>query len=259
MSKDKGIHPHVSPYQSFILCLCVFAIISLAIETFTNLSEDSKTILGYTDFAVCMVFLFDFLHSLWTAKNRGKYFITWGWIDLLSSIPSVALLRWGRAARVLRVLRLARGAKATRILSSFILGKRTESAFLAAALISFLLITYSSIAILHLESAPESNIKNPSDAVWWSVVTLTTVGYGDRYPVTNEGRILGALLMIAGVGLFGTLSGFIASWFLAPDQKKEENEIENLRKEISELRACLKKEDITKNMEDDKASSKKRE
>ena len=63
---------------------------------------------------------------------------------------------------------------------------------------------------------PEANIKGPEDAVWWAFVTMTTVGYGDRFPVTTEGRLAGALLMVAGVGLFGTFSGFIASWFLAP-------------------------------------------
>lgn len=62
-----------------------------------------------------------------------------------------------------------------------------------------------------METAPESNIKTAEDAIWWAFVTITTVGYGDRFPVTTEGRIIAALLMTAGVGLFGTFTGFIAS------------------------------------------------
>ena len=59
-----------------------------------------------------------------------------------------------------------------------------------------------------------SNIKTAEDAIWWAWVTITTVGYGDKYPVTTEGRIIASFLMTAGVGLFGTFTGFIASWFL---------------------------------------------
>jgi voltage-gated potassium channel len=67
-------------------------------------------------------------------------------------------------------------------------------------------------------SGPTANIKNAADALWWVYVTITTVGYGDRYPTTSAGRIVGVFVMTAGVGLFGTLSGFLANKFLAPPQ-----------------------------------------
>jgi voltage-gated potassium channel Kch len=72
------------------------------------------------------------------------------------------------------------------------------------------------------QGAPDANITNASSALWWDFVTITTVGYGDRYPVTNAGRLVGVFVMIAGVGLFGTLSGFLANTFLSPPKKKEE-------------------------------------
>jgi voltage-gated potassium channel len=92
--------------------------------------------------------------------------------------------------------------------------KRVQGAFSAAVLIAILMIIFSSIAILQVENDPNSNIKNAEDALWWSFVTITTVGYGDKFPVTTEGRIIAMVLMTVGVGLFGTFTGFIASWFV---------------------------------------------
>jgi voltage-gated potassium channel len=68
---------------------------------------------------------------------------------------------------------------------------------------------------------PDANIQSPSDAIWWSYVTITTVGYGDRYPTTNWGRIVGVLLMTSGVALFGVFTSFLANTFLSPSKKKE--------------------------------------
>jgi voltage-gated potassium channel len=88
-------------------------------------------------------------------------------------------------------------------------------------MLALLLIIFSSVSILQFEDAPTSNIKTAEDAIWWSYVTITTVGYGDKFPVTTEGRIIGVILMTAGVGLFGTLTGFISSWFLTDKNNKD--------------------------------------
>ncbi len=72
-------------------------------------------------------------------------------------------------------------------------------------------------AILHLETNHESNIHSAADAMWWSFVTVTTVGYGDHFPVTPSGRVLAAVLMIAGIGLFGTFTAYIATAFLSTE------------------------------------------
>jgi voltage-gated potassium channel len=218
-------------YQLFMLALCVYAILALAVERFFALSPGTRELLDYSDIGVCVIFAIDFLGSLAAAKNRWKYFWTWGWIDLLSSVPTVSVLRLGRTARIVRIFRVLRGVRATKVLSSFVLERRSEDTLLAVVLISFLLTILASASVLHFETMPESNIKTADDALWWAYATMATVGYGDRVPVTWEGRLIGALLMAAGVGIFGTLSGFVAAWFLAPTARKNRSEIEMLRQE----------------------------
>lgn len=228
------------PYMLFMLVLSVYAIVALAVSTFVKLPSGTHAILEYADMAVCMVFLADFLITLARAPNRRRYFFTWGWLDLLSSIPAVDALRWGRASRVLRILRVLRGVRATRILSEFILYRRAQSTFLAALLVTILLVVFSASAVLQFETDAEANIRTPEDAVWWAVVTMTTVGYGDRFPLSTEGRLIAVLLMTTGVGLFGTFSGFVAAWFLqAPQHPSNDVEIQSLRSELRQLREVI--------------------
>jgi len=230
-----------APYLVFMLALSIYAVVAMAVSTFVELPRETRTILDYADFAVCILFLVDFLVTLVRSKNRWRYLATWGWLDLLSSIPAIDVLRWGRAARVLRILRVLRGIKAAKILTEFVLYRRAQSTFLAALLISILLVVLAASSILQFETSAEANIRTPEEAVWWAMVTITTVGYGDKFPLSTEGRLIAVLLMTAGVGLFGTFSGFVASWFLnAPrDRSPELQAIERLEQEISALREQL--------------------
>ena len=99
--------------------------------------------------------------------------------------------------------------------------------------------TGTSAAVLQFEVPAGGNIKTAAEALWWAFTTITTVAYGDYFPVTPEGRIVGALLMTAGVGLFGILSGFVASWFLAPSQHQQESELSAVRGELAALRRAM--------------------
>jgi voltage-gated potassium channel len=231
------------PYTIFMLLLSFFALVTLAVNTIFRLDPAISEILQYADYGICFFFFADFIISLYQAERKIKYLLQWGWLDLLSSVPMIDSLRWGRAARIMRILRVLRGVRSAKILADFILLRRTESAFLAAALVSILLVVISSIAIIQFESAPEANIKTSEDAIWWAVVTITTVGYGDRYPISSEGRFIAALLMSAGVGLFGTFSGFVASWFLRPERQAQESEIHTLIEEVRRLREMLESQE----------------
>ncbi len=228
-----------------MLGLSVFALVLLGINSLVRVDPATATIIEYADNAVCSLFFLDFVVSFYRAQNRAAYFFKWGWLDLISSIPMVDALRWGRAARILRILRVLRGVRSAKILTEFILKQRAEGAFLAASLVTIILVVTASIAILQFEDAPEANIKTPEDALWWSVVTITTVGYGDRYPISTEGRCLAAVLMVAGVGLFGALSGFVAAWFLKPETQAQESELQTILSELTRLRAAVEAKDPT--------------
>jgi voltage-gated potassium channel len=236
---DEAEHHFSGAYQFFMLALCLFALAGLATDTLLPKASPVRDVLRYADTAICALFFVDFLLQLKRAPNRWRYFSRWGWIDLLSSIPMVDVLRVGRAARVMRIFRVVRGVRSTKLLADFILGRRAQGAFLAATLVSLLLVVFASIAVLQFEQVAGANITTADDAVWWAIVTLTTVGYGDRYPITGEGRVVAGLLMIAGVGLFGTFSGYVASWFLAPGEKKGQSDMDALRAEIAALRGLI--------------------
>lgn len=226
-------------YQLFVLVLCVYAIAALALHTILPADGAGRDFLDTVDYVVCGIFFVDFLVSLATSPDRTRYFLTWGWLDLLSSVPALPLARLGRVARLLRIFRLIRGIRATKIFVSLLMARRAENAFLAACLVALLMLVCCGSAMLHFEVGhPEANIRTAEDAMWWGVTTLTTVGYGDRFPVTTEGRIVAAVLMIVGLGLFGTLSGFVAAWFLGPSPQRAEN-TDDLRSEIAQMRQLV--------------------
>lgn len=227
------------PYLIFMLLLSLFALAALALEAVFPLDEATREVLGVADTVVCVLFFVDFLVSLRQAQNKRKYLMTWGWLDLLSSIPAIAAFRLGRAVRIVRILRVLRGIRAARVLSQFIVERRTQSSLLAATLLSIVLVAVSAIAVLHFEVPIAGNIKTGEDAIWWAMSTITTVGYGDKYPVSPEGRALAIGLMVAGVGMFATLSAVLASWFLAPAQAQREDELAALRNELAEVKRLL--------------------
>ena len=178
-------------------------------DTMRLLPPEAARIIQGMDLVVCVIFLFDFCINLYRAPSRLQ-FLKWGWIDLVASIPNLDLLRWGRLVRVLRIIRLFRGIRSVHKVFLAVYQNRLQGGVVSGLMISFLLIVFSSVAMLVAEQDPGANIRTAEEAVWWSVTTITTVGYGDRFPVSTEGRIIGGLLMVCGVGLFGLLSGSIA-------------------------------------------------
>lgn len=237
---DRGESP---AYLLFMLILSVCTLAILAASSLPGVTPETRSILEYADNAICLLFFLDFFVSLSLAEDRRRYFLRWGWLDLLSSVPMIDALRWGRFGRILRIIRVLRGLRAAKIIAELLFQHRAKSVFLATCLLSILLVVSSAVAILQVESATQGNIKTAEDAIWWSFVTITTVGYGDYYPTSSEGRIIAVLLMTAGVGLFGTFSGLVASWFLnAPNPRGKDPDLQTLLAEIAELKALLREQ-----------------
>ncbi len=209
-------HPRVSAWDFVILVLSVVILAAMAADLMVPMDEETRKLLWMLDTAICMVFLTDFFVRLWRAENKRK-FLKWGWIDFIASIPMIEPFRWARAVRVFRILRLLRAFKSGKTVLAYVFRNRAQGAFSAAFLTGALFIIFGSLSVLTFERhAPDSNIHTAADALWWSVVTITTVGYGDYYPVTMEGRLIATILMMVGIGLFGTISGTMASVLFKP-------------------------------------------
>jgi voltage-gated potassium channel len=234
----------IGSFQIFLVGLSIYVLIAIFIESVVPLSESSRLILLHVDNIICFVFLYDFFYRFARADNKW-HFLRWGWIDLVSSIPSLIFFRVGRAIRIVRVLRLVRGFRSVETIAKVLFANRAKGTLATAGLISTLLVVFSSIAILSVETDASSNIRGPEDALWWSIVTITTVGYGDRYPVTTEGRLIGTVLMLSGVGLFAVLSAAFAAWFIESPQGESNptvtsgEQLAALVEEIRKLRAEL--------------------
>jgi voltage-gated potassium channel len=199
------------PYALFILILSLIGLLVVGLQVTVPLDSETRTLLEYADLALCAVFFGDFAYTLHQARDRWHYLRTWGWIDLLSSVPAIDAFRAGRAVRVLRVIRVLRAVKSATILWRFLASRAAQSAVLASVLLTTLTIFVGSVGILHLERDGGGSIDTAGDALWWVLCTLTTVGYGDLYPVTAGGRAAAAGIMLVGIGAFATTAGAIAT------------------------------------------------
>jgi voltage-gated potassium channel len=204
-----------------VLVLSIYVLLALIVDTVFTVPPEIARILNFVDNGICIFFLIEFGVRFYRADNKLK-FMKWGWIDLISSIPNVDFLRAGRTLRLIRLLRILRAFRSTKHLVNHVFQNKAQGAFTTVIILAVILIIFSSISVLQFETDPNSNIKTAEDALWWSYVTITTVGYGDKFPVTTGGRIIGVFLMTGGVGLFGTFTAFVSSWFLA-DKKKEDD------------------------------------
>lgn len=205
-------------FDLLIIVLSIYVLGSLVAETFFVLPQETSRVITILDNVICVVFLIDFVVRFTKAENKLQ-FMKWGWIDLISSIPA---FEGGRTFRLIRVIRVLRAFRSFAHIVRFIFQNRKHGTFTTVCLLSILLLIFASIAILQIETAPDSNIKTAEDALWWAYVTMATVGYGDKFPVTTGGRIIGAILMTAGVGLFGTFTGLVSSWFV--EERKDKSE-----------------------------------
>jgi len=220
------------------LVLSVFVLALLFIEMTIPLDESTIYIFGIIDTSVCILFLGDFFYQLISRKDKLAY-LKWGWIDLISSIPTIGVLRVGRLARIARIIRIIRAARASKHLFSELYIHRTRNIFLSVIGGSFLLILVATLSIKIFE------VDLPAkDALWWSIYALLTGELGEYIPRTIEGRIISVLLMTAGVALFGTFTASLATFFLEPEQQEDEQRDVEILAEIKKLSSKIDKLEV---------------
>jgi voltage-gated potassium channel len=209
-------------YNIFILVLTILSL-AIMVALLLPLNDATRKMLTVYDNLICIIFLIDFALKMRKAHPRRSYFIgERGWLDLLGSIPTfgffkyTALLRLARISRLARITRILRGNNKRELIDD-VVDHRSQYAVFITLLSAFLVLSIASPMVLQFESkSPDANIKTGGGALWWSVVTITTVGYGDEYPVTTGGRITAVLVMFCGVGIIGALASILASVLVPP-------------------------------------------
>lgn len=237
-------------YNFFILILTLFSLV-IMVALFLPLNAATLDLLKFYDNLICTFFLLDFLLLLRRAPSKRDFFIQQrGWMDLLGAIPSfgivipfkyiglVRLARLHRARRIYKHLGIQRRGELLRD----ILKNRSKYASFLVGLLAIIVLFTASVLVLQFESASrKALITTGWDAFWYSIVTITTVGYGDYYPVTTGGRITGIFIMITGVGIIGALASLMASLLIgeshstAEEEEAEEERQSDVEKELAAI------------------------
>ncbi len=225
-----------------VFVIALGALLLVLLETFLVLSAPTLAVFQWIDNAACGVFFIDVLVR-WRRTGWSAEFWRWGWVDLLAAIPFDAAFRTLQIIRVYRILRVLRVLYKLQELTT---GTTLNERLLALPGVAVVMIIFSTALMVEAERhAPGATIKSGGDALWWALTTVTTVGYGDTYPVTTEGRIIAAGLMLVGIALFGSISAIVTSKLILPketqDHEELRREVRALHGEIRDLRDELKK------------------
>ena len=176
----------------------------------TRLDNGIETLLGFVSWAVWVAFAIDFGIRVLLADERTRYLGS-HWYDV--ALIALPLLR---PLRLLRLLALAR--MLNRSAASSLVGRVTGYAIG----VSVMALGLGAIAVLDMEQdAAGANITTVGDAAWWSATTVTTVGYGDHFPVTTQGRLIAVTLMVVGIALIGVITAAVAAWMVGQVQREE--------------------------------------
>ena len=237
-------------YEVFVLLVSILSIVNIVLLWIPFVPQVEEVIVTM-NLLLSLIFMGDFLYRIKKSKSK-KYYILHdgGWIDFLGSLPF-------SSARIFRMFRIVKSVK---IIKKFgfknmmeeINQNRAQGALFIVFFLIILVLEFGSAYVVAAESrSPNANITTGGDALWWTFVTITTVGYGDQFPVTSIGRIVGVMVMITGVGLFGVLTGFLANTFVTPKEKPKEsanpkeveikNQIATMKQSLEQLEKSLQK------------------
>ena len=210
----------------------VIFLVTFSIQVIANIPDSQAELYDGIIWGTWVLFVIDYFVSLWLAERRLHWFLR----NLhMAAILALPMLRPLRLMRLLSVLRL----------SHRVAGRALRGRLLTYAFGSAILLCYAAaLAVLDAEQNDrEANIKNIWDALWWAAVTIAGVGYGDHYPVTTVGRLVGVGLMIGGIALIGVVAASLAAWMIESLGNRvveaEQQSVVDVRAELAGVNAQL--------------------
>lgn len=228
----------------FLTALIFLNVLAVILETEAKLQVRHQAFFRWFEIVSVIVFTVEYLLRLWSCTENPKYrHPLWGRlrfmltplavIDLLAIMPFYipmvirADLRFLRALRLFRIFRLLKLGRYVKSLSTIknVFKKKKEELFIATFAVLVLLVVASSLMYLAEREAQPDKFSSIPAAMWWGIATLTTIGYGDIYPVTLLGKVLGSLVAILGIGLFALPAGILASGFAGEIQRRDQEEM----------------------------------
>lgn len=241
-------------YEIFIALVSLLSIFNLVFVLLPSMSPESVNLVEAIDLALTFVFLFDFGYRITTTRSKSYYFFYgYGWADLLSCVPQLRILRLFRLVKAYRLVK----KKGTKTIIHYLSYQRAEAALYILIFCVIIIVEVGASAVLIAESkSAEANITTADNALWWAYETVTSVGYGDTYPVTNLGRLLGAIVMATGVAIFATLAGYLSNKLITPpkidEEKKPEEATSPFEKQVitgmDEIKSSLSQQEIQQEM-----------
>jgi voltage-gated potassium channel len=226
--------------NDFIIGLIILNAVAVILESVDSIYAQYKNLFHYFDLFSIAIFTIEYILRVWTCTlqpqykhpfwGRLKYMVSLGAIiDLVAFLPfyipyfinvDLRTLRILRLLRFLRVFKMGRYTKASKIIFTVLHSKR-EALLVSFLITIFLMISASTIMFFVEHEAQPEAFSNIPAAMWWSVTTLTTVGYGDVIPITNWGKFISGVISLLGFGLFALPAGILASGFSNEFSKTE--------------------------------------
>ena len=203
-------------YEIIFTLLAIIAVIITLLDLTEAVNLSTNITLNMIDTAIFYIFIFDYVARLIISRDK-KYFFKNNIPDLIAIIPFNSLLKVFRIAKLIRLVNLTKLLKLARFVGVFVrLNKKIKGVLRTNGLNNALWFTLIIILLsaIGIYVAEPDTVKTFENALWWSFVTATTVGYGDIFPTTKTGRIIAGVLMLTGIGTIGMITGSISTYFM---------------------------------------------
>jgi voltage-gated potassium channel len=223
-----------------MLLLALLMLPLLLLPEFFDLSPAMREGLLAGEWFIWSAFALELGVKTYLSPSRRKYLVD-HWYDVV-----IVVVPFLRPLRIVRSFRVLRAARAMRLLSYGVRLMQQARAMIvshglhyAAMVGAGIFLALTGLALVFERDAGGANIHTYGDAIWWGIATITTVGYGDRFPVTTEGRAISVFIMLLGISLFSIVTASIAAMFVRPSVDKEEATLEDVLARLEEMEARL--------------------